>query len=78
MPNHLTDEQKAKVKIFISKLKNCPACGSNKFSLEDIVVVNPFYAGAIHAGIDSVPMLQVVCSDCFYICHFAAKQMGLP
>lgn len=79
MANHLTDEQKAKAKPYIQKLKGCLACGAGveKLSLEDMVVVPRYWGGVIRAGADSVPMLQVICGECFHILHFAPVPMGI-
>jgi RNA polymerase subunit RPABC4/transcription elongation factor Spt4 len=78
MANHLTGEQKEKAGAWLSaKVKACPVCGSKDLSLEEIVVVNPFWDGEIHGGAESLPLLQVACKNCLHVLHFAAKTMGL-
>lgn len=77
MSNHLTVEQRKLAVEALAKLKGCPACGTKDMSVEDIVLVSPFWDDAVHSGADSIAMLQVICKHCFHIMHFAAKPMGL-
>lgn len=76
MANHLTQEQRNKVAAFLPKLGGCPACGAAKHDVGEIVMVNPYWGGASHPG-NGIPMLQLLCAECFHIRHFAAVPLGL-
>lgn len=56
---------------------NCPCCGSDKWSVGDIIGATVHTSKGISLGGESIPMLQIVCSTCAYVNLFAAVPMGL-
>lgn len=55
----------------------CHACGSNNFSIGEMVASPGFSAHGVSIGGQTIPMVQVVCNRCGYVMHFAAKVVGL-
>ena len=76
MANHLTEEQRKKAEVALEKFKACPICGVRKFSVEDVVIAYGHWGGQTHLDAQAA-MLQVICTNCLYIMHFAAAEMGL-
>jgi predicted nucleic-acid-binding Zn-ribbon protein len=54
----------------------CPSCGRNAWEVADIVVA-PQFAGGIILGGQTVPMVQLICKNCFYVRLYAAVPIGL-
>lgn len=56
----------------------CPACGaSGNWTIGELVASPSYVEGGMAIGGPVVPMVQVICSRCGYVMHFAAKLMGL-
>lgn len=56
---------------------SCPVCGANNWSIGDVVSAPIYTNGGVQLGGPSVPMVQLVCSNCVYVRLFAAKPIGL-
>jgi len=75
----LTDEQLKKSKEwFDSKGINltCPICSSHKLSPVPELTFQPiFHRGGVVIEEQSVPLIQVVCSDCAHVLNFSAMMI---
>ena len=74
----LTEEQKeiAFRHLETKAVKGCAFCGQKKFELKNLVVTN-LVEGKIVDTTSGIPMLPVVCANCFHISFFSAVPMGL-
>jgi hypothetical protein len=55
----------------------CPACNSvGNWGIGELIMAPTFAAGGIALG-SGVPEVQVICTKCGFILHFAAKVVGL-
>jgi hypothetical protein len=76
----ISQEQLQKLDKWMQK-KNvriaCECCGSTRWSAEDIISAPTFSAGNINFGGPTVPMVQVVCTNCGNVRLFAAVPIGL-
>jgi hypothetical protein len=48
----------------------CPVCGKRNWSIEGLAT-SPFVSVAATSDASTVPFLQVVCTTCYYVLHFA-------
>ena len=56
---------------------HCSACGSNNWAPGEVISAPVFQGKDTAISGPSVPMVQLVCSDCAYVMLFAAVPMGL-
>ena len=77
----LDDEQRLKLAKWFSLKKVtpiCPSCGHNNWQTGDIVTGMPtMKGGGIVVGGPSIPMVQVICTNCGYVRLYAAVPLGL-
>lgn len=59
--------------------RDCPACGSIERHAGDIVAPPsaPTGGGTVVGG-PNYPLVQLVCSNCGYVMHFASTKMAVP
>ena len=77
----LTPAQIQKVENWLTSKKlnpTCPSCGERKWAPLDIISANTVTAKGTTIGGNSIPMVQIVCSNCGFVKLFAAVPMGLP
>jgi predicted nucleic-acid-binding Zn-ribbon protein len=77
----LTPAQIQKVENWLTSKKlnpTCPSCGGRKWTPLDIISANTVTAKGTTIGGNSIPMVQIVCSNCGFVKLFAAVPMGLP
>lgn len=55
----------------------CPVCGQSNWTVGDIVSAPVFSGSGISIGGKTIPMVQVVCTNCAYIQLFAVAPIGL-
>jgi hypothetical protein len=78
MPLSKEQEQKANAWLQQKNLKaRCPACSAAQWAFGEIVMSPSYTPGGIAVGGPGVPELQIVCTNCAYVMHFAAIPMGL-
>lgn len=75
----LSQEQQKKAQAAVKKhlRRGCSVCGESKWQLGDIVHAIPYQQGAFVLGGPSIPVLFVVCTNCFHIVPFSAMALGL-
>jgi predicted nucleic-acid-binding Zn-ribbon protein len=80
----LNDQQQQKAKSWLSgharlfpNAHECPYCGQTAWTTGDIISAPSLQNGGIVLDGRSVPMLQVVCTNCAYVRLFAAVPMGI-
>jgi len=72
----LDQQQVVKAQAHLNgKLSACPVCGSKKFQTGEIIMGNTMHAGGVVVGGAGVPMVQVVCGNCYNVMLFAATPM---
>ena len=84
MPDHdgkLTDEEREKAVAWLNeKTKNyeCPVCGTNNWAIGQHIIQEDIYRGGnVIVGGSVYPTVFVVCTNCAYVRHFMAIQMGV-
>lgn len=77
----LTDRQR---EIIIGGIKSkvrsgCPMCGQGNWTVGDDVVIctTSSLKGGIMAGGPVIPMAQVICNNCGFVCHHAVGALGI-
>ena len=76
----LNETQKKKFERWLnSKMtsQQCVVCSANQWQTGEIVMAPTFSGGGIHLGGPGVPMIQLLCTNCGQVVHFAAKAIGL-
>lgn len=77
----LTDrEQERIVERLKSKVKGpCPMCGLSNWSVGENIVATHAASpqGGLSIGGGFIPMVQVVCTECGFVAHHAAKLLGV-
>jgi len=58
-------------------IQECSFCRAAQWGVGDIVASPRFSGGDTDFGEVTVPMVQVICGNCGYVMHFAAKPVGL-
>jgi predicted nucleic-acid-binding Zn-ribbon protein len=56
---------------------SCPCCGNRNFGLGEIIAPPTFVNGNINMGGNTVPMLQLICSNCAHVTLFATVPIGI-
>jgi predicted nucleic-acid-binding Zn-ribbon protein len=77
----LTPAQALKVQNWLTSKKlnpTCPSCGGRKWTPVEIISANTVTAKGTTIGGNTIPMVQIVCSNCGFVKLFAAVPMGLP
>jgi predicted nucleic-acid-binding Zn-ribbon protein len=77
----LTPAQVQKLENWLTSKKlnpTCPSCGGRKWAPVDIISANTVTAKGTAIGGNTVPMVQMVCSNCGFVKLYAAVPMGLP
>lgn len=77
----VTKEQEAQVRQWMGEHApslSCPVCGKSNFAIAEVVMAPVrTQGGGMAFGGPSVPEVQVVCTQCACILHFAAVPLGL-
>jgi hypothetical protein len=77
----MTDEQKNKAREFLKDrvLGVCPSCHRpGPFHILDELVAAPLFRGnAPVLGGSSLPLVALLCGNCFFVRTYSAKMMGL-
>jgi len=77
----LTEPQLQKVRDWMQSKQVsgiCPSCSQSNWTAADIVSAPVITTKGITMGGPTVPMVQVICSNCAHVRLFAAVPMGLP
>lgn len=56
---------------------SCNACGQKQWTLGDIISSPIFSGGGISIGGPSIPMVQLICQNCYHVMLFAAAPLEL-
>lgn len=79
----ITADQRKQIQFWIQGKglsETCLACNTKASrTVEDEIVVSPIEStGGMILSDKTVPMVQVICSNCGYVMHFSAAVIGIP
>ena len=76
----LTDAQLQLLEVWMrgkGVRRECPACGHAGWAAGDIVRPPIYVPGSVSIAGSSVPVLQLICTNCAYIMAYSAVHIGL-
>lgn len=78
MPINSSQQEKLKAWLDSKGVRpQCGACGSNDWAPGDIVAAPRYSSQGLAIGGPTVPMVQLVCSNCAHLMLFAAVPIGI-